>query len=67
MTKSTTTLFYKIGDIVSNFGYIAEVVDFHPETGDLILREQGKKRGKKWLATHENCELVTMIDQERWK
>ena len=42
----------RIGQVVSNFGVIAEVVGFHEITGDPILEADGIG---KWIADPAKC------------
>lgn len=46
----------QIGQIVTNFGVIAEVIDFHPTTNDPILKEVGGNM--KWVASADKCIIV---------
>jgi hypothetical protein len=47
----------KVGELVENFGQIAQVLEVRPAPyNDLVLREVGKR--SKWIAVAANCRPV---------
>lgn len=61
---------FHIGQFVTNFGLLAEVVGFHPVTGYLILKEVSTLSHKdcgRWLADPERCEAAPGTEMPRHK